>query len=64
MENWKDVTTQYKGHNIKRENHYVNAYIHYKYTVTGPLFDKPFECFNKQLAKREISDRIKLHSEG
>ncbi len=52
----------YKGHQITRVNHQLNAYIHYEYTVTGPLFDEPFKTYNLKEAKNEISDRLKLNS--
>ena len=50
----------YKGHQITRESHYLNAYIHYEYTVTGPLFDEPFKTYKLQKAKNEISERNKF----
>ena len=50
----------YKGHQIRRENHYQNAFIHYEYTVTGPLFEKPFKTYNLKEAKNEISERNKF----
>ncbi len=61
MKKGKDLII-YKGHQIRRDNHQLNAYIHYEYTVTGPLFDEPFKTYKLQKAKNEISDRIKLYS--
>ncbi len=61
MKKGKDLI-MYKGHQITRESHYLNAYIHYEYTVTGPLFEKPFKTYNLKEAKNEISDRLKLNS--
>lgn len=48
----------YKGHVIKRERHQENAYIHWKYTVTGPLFPEPISKFNLMEIKAEINERI------
>lgn len=61
MKKGKDLII-YKGHQITRKYYPVNAYIHYEYTVTGPLFDEPFKTYKLQKAKNEISDRIKLNS--
>lgn len=55
----KKKTIGYKGHQISREPHYKNAYIHWKYTVTGPLFLEPYETFNMAEAKNEISTRAR-----
>lgn len=54
----EDKGIDYKGHIIKKEPHYQNAYIHWKYTITGPLFPEPLEKLNLAEAKIEISDRI------
>ena len=53
----------YKGHIIRKEPHYKNAYIHFKYTVTGPLFPKPLEKFNLAEIKNEVNDRIRKNHE-
>ena len=59
MKKGKDLIT-YKGHQITRKYYPVNAFIHYEYTVTGPLFEDIFKTYNLKEAKNEISDRIKL----
>ena len=59
MKKGKDLII-YKGHQITRVNYQLNAYIHYEYTVTGPLFEKPFKTYNLKEAKNEISDRNKF----
>lgn len=56
-------TIGYKGHRISREPHHENAYIHWKYTVTGPLFQEPYETFNMAEAKNEISSRARKDPE-
>lgn len=53
----------YKGHIIKKEPYYQNAYIHSKYTVTGPLFPDPVEKFNLMEIKAEINKRIRENPE-
>ena len=50
----------YKGHEIARENHYKNAYIHFRYIVTGPMFKEPFTDYNLQRCKNEINNRLEL----
>lgn len=52
----------YKGHQITRKYHPVDAFIHYEYTVNGPLFEKTFKTYNLKEAKNEISNRIELYS--
>ncbi len=59
MKKGKEVII-YKGHQITRKYYPVDAYIHYEYTVTGPLFEKPFKTYNLKEAKNEISDRNKF----
>lgn len=63
MNKKKDEGIGYKGHIIKREPHYQNAYIHWKYIVTGPLFPEPLEKFNLAEIKIEINDRIRKDPE-
>lgn len=59
----RKISIGYKGHQISRENYYRNAYIHWKYTVTGPLFHEPYICFNMKEAKNEINSRAKDNPE-
>lgn len=53
----------YKGHIISKKDHVVNAYIHFEYTVTGPLFEEPFKAYNLSKAKKEIATRAQAHPE-
>lgn len=59
----EDKGVNYKGHVIKKEPHYQKPYIHWKFTITGPLFPKPLEKFNLAEAKIEINDRIRNNPE-
>lgn len=47
----------FMGHVITRKWAPHNAYIHYEYTVTGPLFEKPFVTNNMKLARGEVRVR-------
>ena len=57
----KDTTIGFLGHQITRRWAPHNAYIHYEYTVTGPLFDKPFVDNNLRLVKNEIRKRAQAN---
>ena len=50
-------TIGFMGHLITRKWAPHNAYIHYEYTVTGPLFEKPFMTNNMKLARGEVRSR-------
>ena len=56
-------TIGFMGHLITRKWAPHNAYIHYEYTVTGPLFEKPFMTNNMKLARGEVRSRANNNSE-
>ena len=51
------------GHVITRKWDPQNAYVHYEYTVTGPLFEKPFVTNNMKQARYEVRSRAKSNTE-
>lgn len=57
MKKGKDLII-YKGHQITRKYHPVDAFIHYEYTITGAMFDDPFKTYNLNEAKNEINKRL------
>lgn len=56
-------TIGFMGHLITRKWAPHNAYIHYEYTVTGPLFEKPFVTNNMKLARGEVRSRANNNPE-
>ena len=56
-------TIGFMGHLIIRKWAPHNAYIHYEYTVTGPLFEKPFVTNNMKLARGEVRSRANNNTE-